>query len=63
MVVEKGISKEDIPMMMAIQNHRHWVDEFMSVKDADTSRLAEIGRDPCVSNAGTKIADRPAIGG
>jgi hypothetical protein len=28
MVVEQGVSKDDIPLIMAIQNHKHWVDEL-----------------------------------
>ncbi len=48
MVVDHGISKPDIPLFMAIQNHRHWVDEFVSaLNDMDIARLAEIDSTPC----------------
>ncbi|MBK1721270.1 EAL domain-containing protein [Thiocystis violacea] len=48
MVVDKGISKHDIPLMMAIQNHRRWIDEFVdALNDADIARLVEIERGPC----------------
>ncbi|WP_050799485.1 EAL domain-containing protein [Thiocapsa marina] len=48
MVVEQGIGKDDIPLMMAMQNHRRWVETFVeALEDADISRLAEIEREPC----------------
>ncbi|NEX19291.1 EAL domain-containing protein [Thiorhodococcus mannitoliphagus] len=48
MVVDEGVSKDDIPLMMAMQNHRRWVDEFVdALNDGDIARLTEIDRDPC----------------
>nr|WP_269752139.1 EAL domain-containing protein [Thiocapsa bogorovii] len=48
MVVDQDIGKDDIPLMMAMQNHRRWVDEFVdALNDADLSRLSAIERDAC----------------
>ena len=36
MVAEQGVDKADIPSLMAIQNDRHWIDEFVeALNDAD----------------------------
>jgi diguanylate cyclase (GGDEF)-like protein/PAS domain S-box-containing protein len=47
-VVDQGIGKGDIPLMMAIQNHRRWVEDFVdALANADIARLSAIERGPC----------------
>ncbi len=48
MDIDEGVSRDDIPLMMAMQNHRHWVDEFAdALKDSDLTRMVAIAESPC----------------
>jgi hypothetical protein len=61
MVVDQGISKDDIPLMMAMQNHRRGSMNSSTRSTTRTSRDWPRSREhPAVSSAGTKAADQPA---
>ena len=47
-MVAEGISKDDIPLTMAGENHRHWISEFADALDhGNIPRLIDIESTPC----------------